>query len=550
MALHAPSLATTSNLPVRRALLSVTDKAGLVEFARGLAAMGVELVSTGGTAKLLADAGLPVVGIEQVTGFPEIMHGRVKTLHPKVHGGLLGLRDHPEHAAAMRDHAITAIDLVCVNLYEFEKTVAKPGCTRADAIENIDIGGPSMIRSGAKNHAYVTVVTDPADYPRVLEAMKTGQGCTSPDLRAELAAKAFAVTAAYDAAIASYLLGQEDRFPSLLALRGTRSQLLRYGENPHQAGASYVVPGASGPSIGGAEQLHGKELSFNNINDAAAALELVVALKRLDPAGASACCVKHTNPCGAAMVTKAGPGQSAARLAVEEAIAGDPVAAFGGIIAVNVTIDEAAAERLCGKDVFLEVLIAPDFTPGALDLLRARWQNLRLLKVGPIDPAAAPDPVEFKSIPGGVLVQERDLRWSTREERRHAAGPAPAPAMVGAAGFLEVVGRFLFSNAVVIGGFSPEHGEGVVRMFGAGAGQMDRVTSCRLATEKAGALAKGACVFSDAFFPFADGPAILADAGVACIMHPGGSKRDQETLDLCDQRGITCLMSGLRHFRH
>jgi phosphoribosylaminoimidazolecarboxamide formyltransferase/IMP cyclohydrolase len=325
---------------------------------------------------------------------------------------LLGLRDHPEHAAAMRDHAITAIDLVCVNLYEFEKTVAKPGCTRADAIENIDIGGPSMIRSGAKNHAYVTVVTDPADYPRVLEAMKTGQGCTSPDLRAELAAKAFAVTAAYDAAIASYLLGQEDRFPSLLALRGTRSQLLRYGENPHQAGAAYVVPGASGPSIGGVEQLHGKELSFNNINDAAAALELVVALKRLDPAGAGACCVKHTNPCGAAMVTRAGPGQSAARLAVEEAIAGDPVAAFGGIIAVNVTIDEAAAERLCGKDVFLEVLIAPDFTPGALDMLRARWQNLRLLKVGPIDPAAAPDvPVHLhprdQLVAGGRCTQLR-----------------------------------------------------------------------------------------------------------------------------------------------
>jgi phosphoribosylaminoimidazolecarboxamide formyltransferase/IMP cyclohydrolase len=550
MALHAPTLAVTSNLPVRRALLSVTDKTGLVEFARGLAAAGVELVSTGGTAKLLAEQGLKVTGIEQVTGFPEIMHGRVKTLHPKVHGGLLGLRDHPEHADAMKRHDIAPIDLVCVNLYEFEKTVAAPGCTRADAIENIDIGGPSMIRSGAKNHAYVTVVTSPADYPRVLEEMKANGGCTTPHLRASLAAKAFATTAAYDAAIASYLLDAESKFPDLLALRGVKSQELRYGENPHQAGAVYAVHGAKGPALSSATQLHGKELSYNNINDAVAALELVVALKRMHPAAAGACCVKHTNPCGAALVVETPRGQSAARIAVDEAIAGDPIAAFGGIIAVNVPVDAAAAERLCGKDVFLEVIIAPSFDAAALDMLRARWQNVRLLAVGEIDPNAPVESREWKSIPGGVLVQERDTRFSTQADRSLAAGPAPDASQVNAASFLEIVGRFLFSNAVVLGGASPAHGGSVLRMFGAGAGQMDRVTSCRLAVAKAGELAKGACVFSDAFFPFADGPTILADAGVTCIMHPGGSKRDQDTFDLCNQRGISCLLSGLRHFRH
>lgn len=549
MSLHAPTLTTITNRPIRKALLSVTDKTGLVEFARGLAAAGVELISTGGTAKLLADAGIPVIGIEQVTGFPEIMHGRVKTLHPKVHGGLLGLRDHPEHAAAMTAHGIDAIDLVCVNLYEFEKTVARPGCTREDAVENIDIGGPSMIRSAAKNHPYVTVVTNPADYPQVLAEMKANGGATTLELKQKLAAKAFALTAAYDAAIASYLLN-DGGFPTMLALRGVKVQDLRYGENPHQNAAVYAVSGSTGPTLSNATQLHGKELSYNNINDAVAALELVIALKRTNPAAAGACCVKHTNPCGASMVVTVPAGKSGAFVAVDEAIAGDPVAAFGGIIALNVPVDEAAAERLCGKDVFLEVIIAPSFEPAALEKLRTRWANVRLLAVGPIPDAAAERELEWKSIPGGILVQERDGTFSKRSERTLAAGPAPDESMQHAAGFLEVVGRFLFSNAIVIGGASPTYGAGVLRMFGAGAGQMDRVTSCRLAVAKAGELAKGACVFSDAFFPFADGPTILADAGVKCIMHPGGSKRDQDTFDLCTQRNISCVISGLRHFRH
>ncbi len=585
MALHAPTLTNVTNHPIRRALLSVTDKTGLVEFARGLVARGVTLISTGGTAKAIADAGVPVTGIEAVTGFPEVMHGRVKTLHPKVHGGLLGLRDHPEHAAAMEQHGIEAIDLVCVNLYAFAATVAKPGCTREDAVENIDIGGPSMIRSGAKNHAYVTVVTDPNDYDRVLAQMDAGGNTTSLALRRELAAKAFVTTAQYDSAIGNYLTAQEDGaatqggYPEIITITAIKCYELRYGENPHQSGALYRAGDASlaghagsvhGATLVGAEQLHGKELSYNNINDAAAALELVVALKRAYPGGAGAACIKHTNPCGAALVRDVNAslmraGESAALAAIDEAIAGDPVAAFGGIIACNITIDAPAAARLCGKDVFLEVVIAPGFTPEALDMLRARWANIRLLAVGAIGAGggresqagtARNEAREFRSIPGGVLVQSRDTRYLLPAERVHAAGPVlnfsvPSDAaLLDAAGFLEVVGKFLFSNAIVIGGQSPVRGGGVIRMFGGGAGQMDRVASCKLAAGKAGELARGAVVYSDAFFPFSDGPTILADAGVRVIMHPGGSKRDPETFELCNARGITCLVSGLRHFRH
>jgi phosphoribosylaminoimidazolecarboxamide formyltransferase/IMP cyclohydrolase len=549
MSLSAPTVSHITQHPIRRALLSVTDKTGLVEFAQGLAAHGVELVSTGGTAKALAAHGLKVIGIEEVTGFPEIMHGRVKTLHPKVHGGLLGVRDHAEHAAAMTEHSIAPIDLVCVNLYAFEDTVARPGCTRDDAVENIDIGGPSMIRSGAKNHAYVTVVTSPSDYASVLEDMKTHAGATSIELRQKLAAKAFALTAAYDAAIASYLLA-DGPFPEILALRARKSQTLRYGENSHQAAAVYRTAGSVGPSVANASFLHGRELSYNNINDAVAALELVIALKRLYPDATGACCVKHTNPCGASLVIHSRDGESPVLAAIDEAIAGDPVAAFGGIIAVNCTVDGPAAERMCAKDVFLEVIIAPDFLPEALEKLRARWANVRLLAVGQIDPAGRAEPYEWKSIPGGLLMQERDTRYSAPEQRKVAAGPAPTDAMMNAALFLEVVGRFLFSNAIVIGGPSPVRGPGVLRMFGAGAGQMDRVTSCRLAAAKAGELARGAAVFSDAFFPFDDGPSILADAGVSLIMHPGGSKRDGDTFALCDRRGISCVTNELRHFRH
>lgn len=541
---------------IRRALISVSDKAGLLDLARTLAHANVEIISTGGTASTLRDAGIRVTPIEDVTGFPEIMGGRVKTLHPKVHGGLLALRDDAGHLQAMKQHAIAPIDLVCVNLYPFEQTIARPNCTEHEAIENIDIGGPSMLRSAAKNFEYVTVLSKPAQYARFLEAFAANHGATPRDLRARLAAEVFTATSRYDATIAAYLSrAPEATFPSLLDVSYVRVEELRYGENPHQAAALYRTfahadaaskpsPFAARPSIAGAEQLHGKELSYNNINDAAAALELAIALARVDPNNPGACVIKHTNPCGAAIAPNL-------RTAIDAAIAGDPVAAYGGILAVNDAFDLPAAERLQSKEIFLEVIIAPSFEPEALSLLQARWANVRLLAVGDIAPEPARQ-LELRSIPGGLLVQERDTTLVPGASFEHRAGPAPSVEQVHAAAFLEAVSRALFSNAVVLGGFSPDQpaGSRIVRMFGGGAGQMDRVTSCRLAVEKAGELAKGAVVFSDAFFPFADGPEILAAAGVRTIVHPGGSKRDQETFDLCEAKGITCLTTGVRHFRH
>jgi len=528
--------------PIRRALVSVSDKTGLVPFVKALAERGVEIISTGGTASALKAAGLAVVSIDQVTGFPEIMDGRVKTLHPKVHGGLLGVRDNPAHAGAMREHAITPIDLVCVNLYPFEQTIARPDCTHEHAIENIDIGGPSMLRSAAKNHEWVTVVTNPAQYERVLSDMAAHSGATGRALRAELAREVFALTARYDAAIAAYLSGSRDaRFPHILNTSYVKVEDLRYGENPHQAAALYRRTGTPGRgSIAGAEQLHGKELSYNNINDAQAALSLVQALLRVDSAGVGATIVKHTNPCGAAIAPTC-------RAAVDQAIAGDPIAAYGGILAVNAPFDRDAAERLKDKDVFLEVIIAPSYDADALDLLRARWANVRLLAVGAPPVESGPAPVEMRTLPDGLLVQERDLTLVSPGEMTLKAGNEPGAGARRIACFLEGVAKFLFSNAVCIGG-PGEHG--AVRLYGAGAGQMDRVTSCRLAVEKAGAHARGAVAFSDAFFPFSDGPRILIDAGVKTIVHPGGSKRDQETFDLCAERGVACLISGVRHFRH
>lgn len=526
-------------VPVRRALVSVSDKAGLVEFCRGLSALGVEIISTGGTASALRGAGLPVTSIDEVTGFPEILDGRVKTLHPKVHGGLLGRRDDPSHAEQMRTHDIHPIDLVCVNLYPFEQTIAKPNATRDEAIENIDIGGPSMIRSAAKNHAHVAVVTGPAQYSRVMDEMRANAGATTLGLRESLAAEAFAQTARYDAAIAAYMAkGSPALFPPLLSLACVRVEELRYGENPHQGAALYRMAHRAGPSVAWGEQLHGKELSYNNLNDAAAALDLVVAIARARPGPVAAAVIKHTNPCGAA---------SAPTMveAVDAAIDGDPVAAFGGILSVSATLDEATALRLIERKLFLEVIVAPRFSVAAIDLLRAKWVNLRLLAVGDFD--AAPAGVEWRTISGGLLAQERDTRLATPAEFVHRAGPAPTPAMLAAAAFLEPVCRALFSNAIAIGGGSGENG---VRLYGAGAGQMDRVTACGLAVGKAGDLAKGGVAFSDAFFPFDDGPTLLVDSGVVCIVHPGGSKRDQDTFDLCEKRGVTCLTTGLRHFRH
>lgn len=541
-------------VPIRRALLSVSDKADLVPFARALRERGIEIVSTGGTAKALAAAGIDVLPVEKVTGFPEGLDGRVKTLHPSVHGALLAVRDNPEHAAFLEAHGITHIDLVCINLYPFEQTVSRPGVAIADAIENIDVGGPAMIRAAAKNYQWVTVVPSPQYYDRIVTEIDANSGATTLRTRAELAAAAFSKTAEYDASIASFL-GRRvpGAFPQVLKIAFTKSEELRYGENPHQEAALYRDPSSTGPSIVNARQLHGKQLSYNNILDASAAQEAARALSRLaaQPALAHLPCtavvVKHTNPCGAAMAA------SLAR-AIDRAIAGDPLAAYGGILAVNRPIDLAAAKVIADERNFFEVVVAPDFDSAALAVLRERWTNVRLLAVGD-NAASVARKLEYRSVPGGMLVQDRDvappepLRWE------HKAGPAPASDLHAAAVALETLVKFVSSNAIVIGGIDASPGPNTeaspcIRLFGVGSGQVDRVSACRLAASKAGEHARGAAAAGDAFFPFADGPRVLIDAGVKIIVHPGGSKRDQETFDLCNQHGVSCLITGMRHFRH
>lgn len=544
------------HIRIRRALISVSDKSGLVEFARELAAMGVEIISTGGTAAALAKAGISVLPIESVTGFPEMMDGRVKTLHPKVHGGLLGVRNNPEHMAAMTAHGIVPIDLVCVNLYPFEATVAKPGIAEHEAIENIDIGGPSMLRSAAKNFESVTVVTDGGQYPRVIAEMRANDGATTMALRRECAQAVFARTAEYDGAIARWMstagFAHEEAadaaadadaapiFPRQANIRLELTDELRYGENPHQRGAVYADRSFTGPSVVGAQLLHGKPLSYNNLLDAAAALELVQDLHAQRPNCTACAVIKHTNPCGAAIA-------DSVLAAFEHAWSGDPMAAFGGIVAFSSTVDVATAEAMAAGERFLEVVIAPGYEPKALETLQARWKNARLLATSHASPTID-RALTWRSIPGGMLVQERDVHRIDAAQFTHAAGPVPSAATLADAALMFAVAKHLKSNAVCIGANGT--------LFGAGAGQMDRVASCRNAVEKAkaelAAMAAGtvAVAASDAFFPFADGPALLADAGVRCIVHPGGSKRDQDTFDLCNARGITCLLTGSRHFRH
>ena len=544
----------SEHIRIRRALISVSDKSGLVEFARELAAMGVEIISTGGTAATLAKAGIAVMPIESVTGFPEMMDGRVKTLHPKVHGGLLGVRNNPEHVAAMTAHNIVPIDLVCVNLYPFEATVAKPGIAEHDAIENIDIGGPSMLRSAAKNFESVTVVTDGAQYARVIAEMRANAGATTMALRRECAQAVFARTAEYDGAIARWMstagfahaaaadadADAAQIFPRQANIRLELADELRYGENPHQRGAVYADRSFTGPSVVGAQLLHGKPLSYNNLLDAAAALELVQDLHAQRPACTACAVIKHTNPCGAAIA-------DSVLAAFEHAWSGDPMAAFGGIVAFSSTVDVATAEAMATGERFLEVVIAPGYEPKALETLQARWKNARLLATSHASPTID-RALTWRSIPGGMLVQERDVHRIDAAQFTHAAGPVPSAATLADAALMFAVAKHLKSNAVCIGANGT--------LFGAGAGQMDRVASCRNAVEKAkaklAAMAAGtvAVAASDAFFPFADGPALLADAGVRCIVHPGGSKRDQDTFDLCNARGITCLLTGSRHFRH
>lgn len=548
---------------IQRAILSVSDKSDLVPFAKALEARGVEIISTGGTAKALLAAGVKVTPVEKITNFPEGLDGRVKTLHPAVHGGLLAVRDNPEHQAFLKAHQIRPIDLVCINLYPFQKTVSDPNVRLDEAIENIDVGGPAMLRAAAKNFDYVTVVTSPNDYDRVINELSTQDNCTSWRLRAELAAATFARTAEYDAAIASFLSRRSPAaFPQVLNLRYTLVDVLRYGENPHQEAALYRDPASTGQTVVNARQLHGKQLSYNNILDAAAALEAVKDLDRLTrPLPASgdgsaadvglhqlipplgAVVVKHTNPCGGAL---AGDGPTAVGMAV----AGDPVAAYGGILSLNFRVDGVTARVIADPAHFFEVVVAPSFDEAALEVLKERWANVRLLEVGNGSPSAARK-LDYRSVPGGMLVQDRNIRRVDPRLWQHVAGPKPSADQILAASTLESLGRFVSSNAIVVGGIDRSAAGGkVVRLFGVGSGQVDRVSACRLAVAKAGAKARGAVAVGDAFFPFPDGPGVLIDAGISMIVHPGGSKRDAETVDLCNQRGVTCMLSGARHFRH
>ena len=534
-------------VPIKRALISVSDKTDLVPLAKRLASHGVQIISTGGTARTLAEAGIDVTPIDQITGFPEMMDGRVKTLHPRIHGGLLALRDKPDHAAALQEHGIPTIDLVCVNLYPFEKTVAKPGVHDEEAIEQIDIGGPSMIRSGAKNHGYVTVVTDPSQYDRLIGELTLHDGATTFALRRSLASAAFARTAAYDTAIAGWMrahdpsLSSAERFADPLLLRFDRVAELRYGENPHQLAAVYAEPGCTEANVARAQQLLGKELSFNNLNDANAALELVKEF-----AAPAAAVIKHTNPCGCAIGTTL-------KQAFERAYEGDPLAAFGGIVAFNRPVDLATAQALTspsplGGARFLEVVLAPSYDADALELLRNQWKNVRLLAVGALPAVAGRDvkQVDIKRIIGGLLVQERDLAAMDEADWKHAAGPAPTAALLEDLRVAWIACKHVKSNAIVLAR------SGAV--VGAGAGQMDRVESCKIAIAKANARgqerSRGSLAASDAFFPFRDGPDALIAAGVIGIVQPGGSKRDEETIAACNAAGVTMLFTGRRHFRH
>ncbi len=454
-----------------------------------------------------------------------MLGGRVKTLHPAIHGAVLARRGVDADAESLRDHGIEPIDLVCVNLYPFEETIRSGSATADEALEQIDVGGPALMRAAAKNHASVAVVTSPRQYAELLEELRGNGGATMLAFRRRLAAAAFRRTAEYDRAIGSWMAS------------GGAPMQLRYGENPHQAAALYRDPGGAGASIASAKLLHGKPPGYNNILDAAAALELVEELAELDPKRSAAAIVKHTNACGAAVA-------ASAAYAFEAAYECDPLAAYGGVLAASARVDRQTAMSIAEGEKFLEVIVAPEFDPGAERLLADRWANVRLLAVGPLSAPAAGER-SCRSIPGGVLVQDRDLARAEPGRWKHAAGPAPDRATLDDAAFAWTVCKHLKSNAIAIarGG----------RLLGAGCGQVDRVTACRLAVEKAGdRLGPGrpAAAASEAFFPFPDGPENLIDAGVTSIVHPGGSKRDKETLDLCEKHGVTCMLTGIRHFRH
>jgi len=523
---------------ITRALLSVSDKAGLIDFAKQLAGYGVELVSTGGTAKALNDAGLDVIDVSQLTGFPEMMDGRVKTLHPKVHGGLLAIRGNKEHAAAMAQHHIKPIDLLVVNLYPFEATVAK-GAAFDDCIENIDIGGPAMIRAAAKNNGDVTVVVDPTDYEKVLDEMARHKGMVSLELRQRLAAKAYARTAAYDAAISNWFAETlHDEAPDYRAFGGKLIQPLRYGENPHQSAAFYRAPGERS-GVASARQLQGKELSYNNINDTDAAYECVA---EFDPKRTAACViVKHANPCGVAEGTNLVD-------AYRKALACDSTSAFGGIVALNQKLDAEAAKVI--TEIFTEVIIAPDATDEAVKIVAAK-KNLRLLIAGGL-----PDPrakgLTVKSVAGGLLVQSRDNAVVDEMQLKTVTKRAPSEAELADLRFAFRVAKHVKSNTIV---YAKDRST-----VGIGAGQMSRVDAARIAARKAedaarelklpAPLTKGSVVASDAFFPFPDGLLVAIEAGETAVIQPGGSVNDAKVIEAADQHNIAMVFTGTRHFRH
>jgi len=523
---------------ITRALLSVSDKAGLAEFATALAGYGVDLVSTGGTAKALKDAGLKVIDVAELTGFPEMMDGRVKTLHPKVHGGLLAIRSNREHAAAMEKHGIKPIDLLVVNLYPFEATVAK-GSAYDDCIENIDIGGPAMIRAAAKNHADVAVVVEPADYEKVLAELALHSGMTSLELRRKLAAKAYARTAAYDAAISNWFAETlHDDAPDYRAFGGKLIQALRYGENPHQKAAFYRSAGERA-GVSSSRQLQGKELSYNNINDTDAAYECVA---EFDSRRTAACViVKHANPCGVA------EGASLVD-AYKKALACDSTSAFGGIVALNRKLDADAARAI--TEIFTEVIIAPDATDEAIKIVAAK-KNLRLLLAGGLpDPRASG--LTVKSVAGGLLVQSRDNAVVDEMQLKTVTKRAPSEAELNDLRFAFRVAKHVKSNTII-------YAKGLATV-GIGAGQMSRVDAARIAARKAedaakelklpSPLTKGSVVASDAFFPFPDGLLVAIEAGATAVIQPGGSVNDQKVIDAADEHGIAMVFTGVRHFRH
>ena len=519
-----------SSPPVRRALLSVSDKAGVVELARALEQRRVEILSTGGTARLLAANGIVVREVASYTGFPEIMDGRVKTLHPKIHGGLLGRRGTDD--AVMMQHGIAPIDLLVVNLYPFAETVARPGCTYRDAIENIDIGGPAMLRAAAKNHESVLVVVDPADYPLVLKELDTHHGGSDAATRARLAAKAFAHTAGYDSMVAAYLASREPeaRFPPTLSVVFDKVRDLRYGENPHQRAAFYRDPAARGASVARAEVLQGKDLSFNNIADADTAIECVRQFP--DPA---CVIVKHANPCGVALA-------ATPREAYERAYRTDPTSAFGGIIAFNRALDATTARAITERQ-FVEVLAAPSIDADAAGLLEAK-PNVRVLALGDLGTPVSDGP-ELRSVTGGLLVQSRDLDDLPEGELRVATRRSPTAEELLDLRFAWTVCRFVKSNAIVL---ARERAT-----IGVGAGQMSRVYSTRLAAMKAAdekLAVAGAALASDAFFPFRDNLDVAAGLGVRAVIQPGGSVRDAEVIAAADEHGIAMVFTGMRHFRH